>query len=116
MDFDDTFELRQFFEKSGTIYYRRQYVLEEFLPLADNISAISSKVITDSLLYALKNFDYEVINSYWQDALDLRGTKPYLAITVAISLLETVCIFILESMNKRAPTGLNRYIKRHLGF
>lgn len=110
-DFDDTGEMRQFFNKIGTIFFCKLYVLEEFLPLVDNLNTMSSKVIADSLLYALKKFDYAVINQYLQDALALRGTKPYLAITVAISLLETVCIFILESMNNRTPTGLNRLYK-----
>lgn len=110
-DFDDTGEMRQFFKQIGTKFFCKLYVLEEFLPLVDNLNAMSSKVIADSLLYALKNFDYAVINQYFQDALALRGTKPYLAITVAISLLETVCIFILESMNNRTPNGLNRLYK-----
>lgn len=91
---------------------RRIEVYEMFRHLIDKHNLASAIIIKTELYKSLQAFNFETIHILWQDALDLRESKPYLAITVANSLLETVCIFILESMGtKKTPTGLRRLFR-----
>lgn len=111
-DCENSVELKDFFQELGSITERRRYVLSNFLPLVDIHNSTSSKIIQNSLLDSLQNFEFEAINMFWLDALELRAEKPYLAIALSTSLIETVCIFILESMKVKPPTGLEKLYKK----
>ena len=83
-------------KESGQWQPRREHIWDSFTPLLDylegqNISP-SDKDIGDTL----RAFDREGVHEIWQKALERRQTDPEGAITVARTLLESVCKRILE--------------------
>lgn len=82
--------------KYDTWRERRQFVMEEFTPLLDYLEgqkAHPSDSIADD---TLRSYDADGIHEVWQKALARRSTDPEGAITVARTLLETVCKRVLE--------------------
>jgi hypothetical protein len=81
---------------AGTYAERRQIISGAFTPLLDWLEgrnrAPSDKTISD----ALETFDAEGVHAVWTKALARRTTDPEGAITMARTLLETVCKRILE--------------------
>ncbi len=75
---------------------RRQYLWDEFRPMMDLLerggSAPSDIVVTASL----ESFDASHVQAAWSKALDRRSSDPEGAITMARTLLESVCKHILE--------------------
>lgn len=82
--------------QAGTYAERRQIISAEFTPLIDWLEgrhrAPSDGVVSD----ALETFDPDGVHVVWVKALARRTTDPEGAITVARTLLETVCKRILD--------------------
>jgi hypothetical protein len=75
---------------------RRKYLWDEFRPMLELLerggAAPSDLVVTASL----ENFDAAHVQAAWSKALDRRASDPEGAITMARTLLESVCKHILE--------------------
>lgn len=91
--------LSQFWEfikhKFGTYRERRVYIWSEFSPILDQLekgTTPSDKSVSD----VLETFDAAHVHSVWSKALDRRQVDPEGAITMARTLLETVCKHILD--------------------
>lgn len=82
--------------KFGKYAQRRQYLWDEFRPMLELLerggSAPSDLVVTMSL----ERFDASHVQAAWSKALDRRSSDPEGAITMARTLLESVCKHILE--------------------
>lgn len=82
--------------KYGTYAERRTYLWDEFRPMLDLLErgglAPSDQIVT----VAIERFDSANVQAAWSKALDRRSTDPEGAITMARTLLESVCKHILE--------------------
>lgn len=82
--------------KYGTYAERRTYLWDEFRPMLDLLErgalAPSDQIVT----VAIERFDSANIQAAWSKALDRRSSDPEGAITMARTLLESVCKHILE--------------------
>jgi hypothetical protein len=84
----------------STYAERREYIWNELSPLLTHFEFIDSCPISDSVSDKLLKFDSENIYQYWMKALDRKNMKDYSgAITMARSLLESVCKHILDLQN-----------------
>lgn len=83
-------------EQSATYAGRRLFISQAFSPLLDYLegknNAPSDKLVSDTL----RTFDSEGVHIVWTKALERRGADPEGAITVARTLLETVCKHIID--------------------
>jgi Abortive infection C-terminus len=75
---------------------RRQHVREQFIPLLEYFDgqnrAPADAVVSDTLA----SFDADGVHAVWEKALARRRTDPEGAITIARTLLETVCKRVLD--------------------
>ncbi len=89
--------------RAGTYAERRQIISEAFTPVVDFLEgrgrAPSDELTSDALVV----FDAEGVQAVWAKALARRTTDPEGAITVARTLLETVCKRILNELG--TPAG-----------
>jgi hypothetical protein len=87
-------------EKSDTWAGRKKYIAEAFTPLIsyleDRNRSPADQVTSDSLT----TFDEDGVHSVWEKALQRRTSDPEGAITVARTLLETVCKRILDEVGR----------------
>jgi hypothetical protein len=74
---------------------RRQYICSEFAPLLDFVEHSGSPV-DEAVSKILSRFDTEHVHQVWARALERRADDPEGAITLARTLLETVCKHILD--------------------
>jgi len=83
-------------EQSGSYAGRRKLISDAFTPLVDYVEgknkAPSDKIVSNTL----ETFDSEGVHLVWNKALERRIADPEGAITVARTLLETVCKRILD--------------------
>lgn len=85
-------------ERAGTYADRRRLIGEAFTPLVDHLEG-RNRVPSDAIVsYALQSFDADAVHSVWSKALSRRNTDPEGAITLARTLLETVCKRILDDI------------------
>jgi hypothetical protein len=86
--------------EAGTYAERRKIIGTAFTPLMDHLEgrnrAPGDFVVSD----ALEIFDAEGVHAVWTKALSRRNIDPEGAITVARTLLETVCKRILDDLNE----------------
>lgn len=83
-----------------TYQERRTYIWDEFRPLIERLEA-SGTVPSDSLISgALPSLDSGYVQEVWSRALDRRSSDPDGAITLARTLLESVCKLILDDIQK----------------
>ena len=75
---------------------RRQFLWNSFRPLFDKIEGPKAAPSDQSVAVALQKFDPETIHHLWLRAMERRETDPEGAITLARTLLETVCKHILD--------------------
>lgn len=84
--------------QAGSYAERRQLLSEAFTPLMDHLEgrnrAPGDTIIGD----VLASFDAEGVHAVWAKALARRMSDPEGAITVARTLLETVCKHILDDL------------------
>lgn len=93
-------DLSQFWQfikyKFSTYAERRTFIWNEFAPLLEFLET-GTKTPSDQLVSeVLKRFNAESVQEVWEKALDRRQSDPDGAITIARTLLETVCKHILE--------------------
>ena len=82
--------------KFGTYAERRTYVWEEFRPMLELLER-GGEVPSDKIVsVAIEKFDAANVQAAWSKALDRRSSDPEGAITMARTLLESVCKHILE--------------------
>ena len=92
--------------KFETYQERRVYIWNEFESFLDQVE----KGITPSdisIAGILDKFDTEHVHSAWSKALDRRETDPEGAITMARTLLESVCKHILDESGKTYKQDIN---------
>lgn len=83
---------------AGTYAERREYISQAFTPLIEHLEGRNrhpgDSVTSDALL----TFDAEGVHAVWHKALARRQSDPEGAITVARTLLETVCKRVLDEL------------------
>jgi hypothetical protein len=81
---------------TGAYAERRKFISQSFTPIMDFLEgknkAPGDNVVSDTL----SSFDSEGVHVVWAKALDRRNSDPEGAITIARTLLETVCKRILD--------------------
>ncbi len=93
---------------------RRQHVREKFIPLLEHLEGKNQAPVDAMVSDALASFDAERVHAVWNKALARRGTDPDGAITIARTLLETVCKRVLDeasSPNYADDTACGNYTK-----
>lgn len=86
-------------EQAGTYADRRMIISQAFTPLVEYLEG-RNKVPGDSVVSeALATFDADGVHAVWSKALSRRASDPEGAITVARTLLETVCKRILDELS-----------------
>jgi hypothetical protein len=78
---------------------RRVFLAEEFSRLLTKLEDATGSPALDSSSDVLSVVDSEHVQDAWQKAMDRRASDPDGAITMARTLLETVCKFILDEHN-----------------
>ncbi len=90
----------QFIKVEADNYSDRRKILHKaFTPLLDYLDSKDTKPSDDLNTETLQSFDLEGVNRVWQKAIERRKTDPEGAITVARTLLETVCKKILDEFD-----------------
>lgn len=82
--------------KFPTYQERRTYLWDEFRPLLEYLEAGQTTPVDGGASETLAAFDKEHVHAVWDKALDRRARDPEGAITLARTLLETVCKHILD--------------------
>lgn len=85
--------------KFGKYQERSEYIWNEFRPVFEMLEGRSVSPVDDVASIMLSNFDVEHVHRIWQRALERRSNDPEGAITLARTLLETVCKHILDERN-----------------
>jgi hypothetical protein len=83
-------------QKFPTYAERRQHVWNEFRPLLEAIDGVSAMASDSAVTTTIQKFDSAYVQVQWAKALDRRREDPEGAITIARSLLESVCKNILD--------------------
>lgn len=94
---------------------RRTFIWDEFRKLIEFAESNDSDPSDAIVSEALKRFDAEHVRNAWSKALERRATDPEGAITVARTLLESVCKHILEDSgesNLDVAPDLNKLYKQ----
>lgn len=78
---------------------RRSFLYQEFQPLLDRLELESASPADDLISGSVRTVDGAFIHEAWRKALDRRSNDPEGAITMARSLLESVCKHILDGVN-----------------
>lgn len=78
---------------------RRQYLWDEFRPLFDRLDGSKATPADPHVSLAMEKFDTATVHQLWLKAMERRETEPEGAITLARTLLETVCKHILDEHN-----------------
>lgn len=89
--------------KFGTYRERRQFIYAEFVPLLNRLRGASSALVEESVTDRLMEFSVEGVGVVWRIALDRLQSDPEGAITLARTLIETVCKHILDDRNAEYP-------------
>jgi hypothetical protein len=86
-------------EKAGSYADRRFIISNAFTPLIEFLEGKNRAPGDATVSDVLETFDPEGVHLVWIKALDRRNADPEGAITVARTLLETVCKRILDAMS-----------------
>ncbi len=93
----DVAEFWQFIKyKFSTYAERRQFIQQEMNALLDFCESKQTFPAEKFISEVLQNFDEAGINSAWQKALERKISDPEGAITIAKTILESVCKHILD--------------------
>jgi hypothetical protein len=82
--------------KYPTYAERRTYIWDEFKPLFEYVDTSNSSPADNLVKGAIDKFDSGHVQAAWSKALDRRSSDPEGAITIARTLLESVCKHILD--------------------
>jgi hypothetical protein len=77
---------------------RRRLISNAFAPLCDYLEGRNRAPGDHVVSTSLESFDAQGVHAVWSKALDRRNTDPEGAITIARTLLETVCKRILDQI------------------
>lgn len=83
-------------DKFGTYSDRRKYIYNEFAPMLDVLEYTSVHLSDQVVSVAIEQYDLQSIREFWSKALERRVSDPEGAITIARTLIESVCKHILE--------------------
>jgi len=86
-------------EQAGTYAERRRIISNAFTPLIEFLEGNNKAPGDATVSEVLETFDSEGVHAVWSKALDRRNADPEGAITVARTLLETVCKRVLDAMS-----------------
>src|SRR5262245_20786149 len=90
-------EFWQFIKSKFSSYAeRRQFLWDEFRPLFERIDGAKATPADLTVASALERFDTEAVHELWLKAMERRETDAQGAITLARTLLETVCNHVLD--------------------
>lgn len=93
-----------FIKKIDQYEPRRQYIWNEFRPLLDKLEEVGAP--SDSAIgEILEKFDSAHVHAAWQKTLDRRASDPEGAITMAKTLVESVCKHVIEQVEGQEYTG-----------
>ena len=82
--------------KFPTYAERRQYLWDEFRPLFERLDGAKATPADGNVSLALEKFDPDTVHQIWLKAMERRESDPEGAITLARTLLESVCKHILD--------------------
>jgi Abortive infection C-terminus len=82
--------------QAGSYAERRLLISQAFTPMVEYFEKRNSIPSDNSVSKTLSTFDQNGVHAIWLKALDRRDTDPEGAITVARTLLETLCKRILD--------------------
>lgn len=100
----DNFQFWQFIKyQYGTYQERRDFIWDSFRPLLEEVESQHIVPSDEGIAVELKKFDETHVHQVWQKALDRRTSDPEGAITIARTLLETVCKHILDDLSVSHP-------------
>lgn len=85
--------------KFSTYEERRQYIYSQFNPALDLLEGKQTSPVNSSVGDVLSKFSEDSIHQAWQKALERKSQDPDGAITMARSILESVCKHILHDRN-----------------
>jgi len=93
----DTNQFWQFIKyEHGSYKERREYLWSEFRPLLDFLEQGGTTPSDATVIATLKKADSEQVKAEWDKALSRRSSDPDGAITIARTLIESVCKHILD--------------------
>jgi hypothetical protein len=75
---------------------RRNFIWNEFRPMFERLEGSSAAPSDHNVSVTLEKFDAETVHQVWVKALERRESDPEGAITLARTLLESVCKHILD--------------------
>lgn len=84
-------------EKFPTYAERRKYLWDEFRPMLEVLERDGPSPADQLASVAFEQFDAAHVQAAWSKALDRRASDPEGAITMARTLLESVCKHILDA-------------------
>ena len=90
--------------EAGTYADRRRLISNAFGPLCDYLEGRNRAPGDHVVSTSLESFDAEGVHTVWSKALERRNADPAGAITIARTLLETVCKRILDQIPGAAYT------------
>ena len=82
--------------KFPTYAERRQYLWDEFRPLFERLDGAKATPADGNVSLALEKFAPDTVHQIWLKAMERRESDPEGAITLARTLLESVCKHILD--------------------
>jgi hypothetical protein len=95
-------DLSQFWQfikyEYGTYRERRDFLWGEFRPLLEILERGGKSPVDTAVTVALEEFDAAHVQAAWSKALDRRNADPEGAITMARTLLESVCKHVLDGL------------------
>lgn len=91
--------------KFGKWEKRRAFLRDAFTPLFDRLEDIGRAPADATVSATLVSFDPDGVHADWQKALQRRQSDPEGAITMARTLLETVCKRILGELGETIDEG-----------
>lgn len=86
--------------KFGSYAERRNYIWGEFAPLIEFLEFTSKSPADESVGSTLGELNSEEVSSIWLKAIQRRRDDPEGAITLARTLLESVCKIVLDELGK----------------
>jgi hypothetical protein len=85
--------------QAGSYAERQEIIRRAFTPLVDHLEQRQHSPVDAMASDVLETFDADGVHVVWTKALSRRGADPEGAITVARTLLETVCKRILDDVD-----------------
>lgn len=91
--------------ESSTYAARRQYIWTEFKPMLTVLERANSTPSDKVISGVIEKFDSSHVQATWSKALDRRYSDPEGAITIARTLLESICKHILDEAGVQYGDG-----------